>query len=236
MKRFIYIIFASFLVASCFDGSNYYEKFTDVTTFEYTQEDYAKLFGSDSTYFDASQGVGIKWNYFAFYHKTFNGMFLGGFQLSYMKPSGNADKPEGYALNPYRVVGPQLSSTNKTYSVFHQSADPSEMPEHDFGFLVPSNGTCTPRHCWVNNSEAVYEALKPGDEFKIVAKGFLGGKETGTVEIKLAADTLVYNWTKFDLAKIGPVDAMDFEIVSSNASVPKFFCMDELVADVNIEY
>ena len=236
MKRFIYIILAAFMIASCFEGSSYNEKFTDVVTFEYSQEDYVKLFGSDSTYFDSSNGLGIKWNYFAFYHKVSNGAFLGGFQLSYMKPSGNADKSEGYLLNPYRVVGPQFSSVNKTYSVFFQSADPSDMPEHDFGFLVPNNGSCTPRYCWVNNSEAVYEAVKPGDEFKIVAKGFLAGQETGRAEVMLAADTVVYNWTKFDLAKLGSVDAIDFEIISSNASVPKYFCMDELVADVNVEY
>ena len=47
-------------------------------------------------------------------------------------------------------------------------------------------------------------------------------------------DTVMYNWTKLDLSKLGSVDKIDFNLYSSNGSfgVPLTFCLDELVADV----
>lgn len=237
MRKLIFIIAAlTFLASSCSDGPTYSQQYVIVSTFEYTDTDYEKVFGSDSTYFDATNGIGLSWGDLAFYHKVeIGGFFQGGFMLSYMKSAGFGEKPEGYTPSPYRVAGNYSSKTNRTYAVFCQEASPM-MPTHDVVFLSSKYGTCTPRHCWVNNSEAVYEALKEnGGSLTLKATGYLGDDVTGTAEIKLAADTVMYNWTRFNLAPLGVVDAVDFEL-QTTAQIPMRFCMDEFTADIKIEY
>lgn len=233
----LFFILASFacLLASCSDGPSYSQSYVAVSTFEYSV-DYEKEFGSDSTYYDAKNGIGLAWGDLVFHHKVaVGGIFQGGFMLSYMKAPGFDEKPEGYQVSPYRVAGSYVSATNKTYAVFTQSSD-AEMPEHDIVFLSSKYGTCLPKHCWVNNSEAVYEELKAnGGSLTLKATGYLNKEITGTSEIKLAADTVVYNWTRFNLAPLGNVDAIDFEL-KSDKQIPMRFCLDEFTADIKIEY
>ena len=60
---------------------------------------------------------------------------------------------------------------------------------------------------------------------------------TGEAQINLALpDTAIYNWTKFNLEKLGDVDAIDFELYSSRSNIPTSFCLDELNASVTITY
>jgi hypothetical protein len=49
-------------------------------------------------------------------------------------------------------------------------------------------------------------------------------------------DSVVSVWTPFELGKLGSVDLVDFEIISSNPAVPAYFCMDNMVATIDIEY
>lgn len=235
MRKLIFIISTLLLVAaSCSDGPTYYQEYVVVTTFEYSGTDYSKTFGEDSTYFESTNGIGLSWGDLAFYHKVSSDKeFRGGFQLSYLKPSAAFEKPEGYTPNPYRAAGPVVSQTNRTYAVFSQTA---EMPDHDIAFLSSAYGKCVPEYCWVNNCEAAYEVLKQtGENMTLTAKGYLGDQLTGTAEIKLAADTVMYNWTKFNLKPLGEIDHIDFEL-TAGPSVPQHFCLDELKADIVIQY
>ena len=56
------------------------------------------------------------------------------------------------------------------------------------------------------------------------------------VFVAAAAYTKSYNWTKFNLEKLGEVDAIDFELYTSRTDIPTSFCLDELNVYVNITY
>jgi hypothetical protein len=49
-------------------------------------------------------------------------------------------------------------------------------------------------------------------------------------------DSLVTNWSAFDLKQLRSVEHVDFELVSTNPNIPPFFCMDNVVADIALEY
>ena len=249
MKRIILIAFTAVIAFSCsLGGPSYTTKYTDVTTFEYDVTlgvDYAKTFSTDSTYFDAANGIALGWNDLGFYHKvsTIDKSFLGGWKLSYQRPVGegrDAEHPDGYRPSNYRSMGMHTGTSNKTYAVFCQSYDPSDMPERDVRFLQPQYGTCVPVQCWVNNCESVYTAVKEsfqtGDKLMLKATGYRGGVQTGNVELQMAAaDTVIYNWTKLDLSALGSIDAIDFELSCNRSNIPMYFCMDELSARIEIE-
>lgn len=237
MKKIVFLLLLLVSFVSCIDSENHVKGMV-ATTFEY-QVNYDETFGSDSLFFDVDGGLGLAWQQLlVFYHKVENKEFKGGFMLSYLKPSGIEEKPQDFVPNPYKVAGPARPSLKNTYAVFCQSEE-SMMPERDFRFMEP-NGICNPVACWVNNTEAVYEAVKknftPGDELKLIAQGYVKGAPTLSTEIKLAADTTMYNWTKFDLSPLGTVDAIDFILECTDPAVPLNFCLDELIAEVDVVY
>lgn len=242
-KIIVFIIAASALLAACTTGPGYSAEYYENVSFEYSYDykDYPELFGEDSTYFDVKGGIGIGWGDLGFFHKVENNEFKGGFILSYLKPAGDGTKerPQDYVVSPYRAMG-SFYPTNRTYSIYINNKDNAMMPEHDFKFYSVKYGTCTMSHCWVNNTEEVFDAVKknfkPGDELRLKAIGYLNGAQTGTAEIKMAADTAIYNWTKFNLAPLGSVEDIDFEVTCTNSNVPLNFCLDELVAKIKVEY
>lgn len=243
MKKIILFVIAAVMVAACGDGPSYSSEYYETVLFEYASDytKYEQLFGSDSTYVDATGKLGIGWGDLAFYHNLEGENLAGGFMLSYLKPAGDGTKerPEGYVPSPYRAMG-LYYPLNRTYAVFCQNPDDTKMPQHDFAFLTIDYGSCTMSHCWVNNTEEVFDAVKknfvPGDELVLMATGYLDGAKTGTAKIKMAADTTIYNWTRFDLSPLKTVEFVDFEITSTNENIPTKICMDELVAKIKIEY
>jgi hypothetical protein len=80
------------------------------------------------------------------------------------------------------------------------------------------------------------------DFFRIIAKGYLGGKQTGTLKFDLACrgsnpdnpnwDYVVDNWYKFSLVELGKVDKVVFNLESSDLDstgamrTPAWFCLD----------
>jgi hypothetical protein len=248
MKKILIVISALALAFSCSPGPSYSTQYTAVTTFEYDVQygvDYLKEFAKDSTFYDAKNGLALGWGDLGFFHKVsdIDKSFQGGWKLSYQRPVGlsrDVEKPADYLPSNYRSMGPHTGNSNKTYAVFCQNMDPAGMPKRDVEFLSSQYGTCFPIQCWVNNSEAVYEAVKksfqPGDRLVLKAIGYLGGVKTDEVSIQMAAaDTVMYNWSKLDLSKLGSVDAIDFELTSTKGGIPMYFCMDELSAKIAIE-
>ena len=49
-------------------------------------------------------------------------------------------------------------------------------------------------------------------------------------------DSIVTQWSVFDLAKLKMVEYVDFELISSKPDVPSYFCMDNMVAEISLEY
>ena len=238
MKKFFILVFAAVLSVSCLGDMEHNESYPLVTDFSYSSDVYIREFGADSTCLGS--GGGIVWYDLAFHNKvSAANEFKGGFILSYLKAPGLNVNSETHVINPDRVAGKPFTLDN-TYAVYHMSMNPSDMPERDITFLNKEYGTCTVKHCWINNTEEVYEAAKSfenGDKLVLTATGYLNGVVTGEAQINLALpDTTMYNWTKFNLEKLGNVDAIDFELYASRADIPTSFCLDELNVSINITY
>ena len=228
MKKFFILVFAAVLSVSCLGDMEHSESYPLVTDFSYSSDVYIREFGADSTCLGS--GGGIVWYDLAFHNKvSAANEFKGGFILSYLKAPGLNVNSETHVINPDRVAGNPFTLDN-TYAVYHMSMNPSDMPERDITFLNKEYGTCTVKHCWINNTEEVYEAAKSfenGDKLVLTATGYLNGVVTGEAQINLALpDTTMYNWTKFNLEKLGNVDAIDFELYASRADIPTSFCLD----------
>ena len=98
-----------------------------------------------------------------------------------------------------------------------------------------------------NNWKRVFSIIWAGQFFSILSSSLVNfaiiiwlSLQTGSAEIYLAdysdqKDSVVTKWTMFDLAKLGSVDAVDFEIISSK-DAPKVFCLDVMVASVTLTY
>ena len=247
MRRILFFIATSFMLASCSMDSTNKSSFPLLATFDYTDLSRDQTFQKDSIFFnklyiDDKNQSALGWgNYIGFLSKLNDGKIgvSGGFILSGF--SGKVT--EGSVETPYRSA--DTSIVNNNYLVYIQKEDTSVMPEQDFIFSVPEYGTCNPLVCYVTNTTDVVESVKEnfvvGDKMILSATGYLQGAKTGKAEIVLAEcnavkDSIVTSWTKFDLSKLGNVDNVDFEIISSKADVPAYFCLDDFYAYIILEY
>lgn len=259
MKRFIFAFAAVLSIVSCLEDGGTRISDRLYTTFEYSYV--SDSFTKDSIYVE---GPFVWSNLLTFMNKVDKdgGEFKGGFALSCLQgdvpvpekeeagakagaedegagEGTDTDVVEPAAINPFRAYAPK--GARNTYAVFFQTDD---MPGHDVLFNATKTGTCIMQACYVNNTVEVVEYVKntfePGNRITLKAVGSLAGVQTGTAEINLAdysdkKDSVVTNWTMFDLSKLGSVDAVDFEIISSK-DVPEVFCMDVMVADITLNY
>lgn len=252
------VVFA-FALTSCLD-SNYSQSYSLIANFEYGN---TVKFRADSTYY-AEGAYAIGYNYFAFCHTLDQTTqeFQGGFRLSALEgqirpakvedesseqttPSESLSGEEVVLLgNTWRV---HAAPAVNTYVVYHMNA---YRPEYDIAFLVPTNGTCLIKSCQVANTAAVAEEIaekfERGDRLVLKATGYKDGKETKTVEINLAdytqndktgqpKDSIVSRWTTLDLSSLQLVDKVKFEMESTK-NVQQYFCMDNMEADITLEY
>lgn len=245
MNRIAIFFIALFSLVSCMNDTNYSESFTAYATFEYLGEDYSQLFGADSLYFsiDATDEYesAIGWSVLGFSAKVSlaKDEFVGGFMLSHLKA---ANDTTDFPASPYRAYGDPAKIN--TYMVFHDSPS-GLMPVHDMFFTMTIYGTCVPVGCGICNTAEVVKFVKEnfedGDRLVVKAKGYLDNAVSGTAEIALAdyatfRDSVVTKWTMFDLEKLGDFDYIDFEISSTKEGVPPYFCLDDFIAQVAIEY
>lgn len=243
MKKFIFLLLTAFVMTSCFeDRPNYSSEYVLAATFEYANFDMEALFGTDSLHFDEHYGLGLGWNDLAFYHKLNEPKteFQGGFILSCLKGSVADAVTELKHNDLYRVNAPADSS--RTYMVFHST---ESMPAHDVEFTGYGYGSCKMVGCFVNVpklvADAAWKNFKDGDSLVLKATGYVGENKTGEASINLitfteAKDSVMANWTPFDMTKLGEVQYVEFELKSSSDLVPEAFCMDNMVANVKIEY
>lgn len=245
----------AFALSSCFK-SNYSESYTLIANFEYGK---MLELRKDSTYF-AQDGFGIGFNYLAFCHNIdpTTKEYKGGFRLSALEGQirpvkEEVEKNEQETTSEDVVLDMVWRAHSvpgaNTYMVYYMSQD---RPEHDIEFLVPTNGTCVMKACQVTNTAKVAEEIAGkfgrGDKLMLKAVGYKDGKETGKAEIALAdytqndksgqpKDSIVSQWTTFDLSALQAVDKVKFELeVFSEKDVQKYFCIDNVVADITLEY
>lgn len=232
MKKILCLVIALSAVVSCFKDSGYSWSQTIYATFEYT--DAEQVFEADSMYCRTN----IAWEgLVAFCNEadSINNDLYGGFALSRFL----GDSLE--TRQSFRVYDNEKKRDINTYLVFEQS---SAMPKNDFIFPFTDNGSCTMRMCYVNNTAQVVKFVRDnfqvGDKMVIKATGILDDK-TKTAEFILAEksalkDSLVTDWSVFDLSKLGAVEAVDFEILSNRDDVPKYFCLDNMIMTVAMAF
>lgn len=237
MRRIIYFVIVALIAVSCFDDMpTNSEKYTLDANFEVNDA----VFGSDSVRFDHETGLGIGYMDLAFYHKLNpqKTAVVGGFALSRLKGSGSE-----LGRNDLRVNSGAGLDGSPTYAVFKY--DEPNMPEHDIQFLNNTYGTCEMMGCYVNNTAEVVDSIRTnfqsGDRLTLKAVGYLQGVKTGEAEIDLASysalkDSIVVSWTPFYLNKLGSVEYVEFEIISTKENVPTSVCIDDVVARISLEY
>lgn len=241
MKRLFFILIALASFSSCLDDADMFSSFVLEATFQYDEVD----FRADSTYFNINDARGFGYNVLNFTHKLDESKshFLGGFLISSaeMPKSGNTENLN----NTYRAYLSDNVLPGNIYTVYYQNSDASLMPEHDIEFPYHANGTCAMNRCYLTNTvqvaDYVRQNFKVGDKLSVKAVGYLSGVKTGEAEMALAEftaqkDSIVSKWTAFDLSKLGSVDCVDFEVISSDPAVPAYFCMDSVVASITIYY
>lgn len=243
MKRLFFILLSFILVSSCLDdGSGMSQSYTNTADFQYTQIQFLP----DSTFFNTTTPDGFGFDVLNFYHLLDPGKIWvdGGFILSCLEMplSGNTQDLD----NTYRCYLKDLEKQfSNIYTVYNQNPDEALMPEHGIHFPYTSNGSCILNGCFITNTVEVADYIKEnfetGDRMTLKATGYLNGNKTGETEFLLAdfsaeKDSIVSIWTPFELEKLGSVEYVDFEIVSTKEGAPAYFCMDNLTYSVEISY
>ena len=248
MKRIFYFFLAALMLSSCLETeSGQGQKYSLVANFQYS----GVAFRSDSTFVNAKDTLGFSFDVLTFYHHLDNSLsqLEGGFLLSCaeMPKSGNTER----LMKTYRAYVPAADFAGNIYTVFRQNPDESKMPAHDVEFVgyrgdsFIEDGTCMMAGCYITNTVEVADYVKAnfkkGDKLSVKATGYLFGNKTGEAEFTLAEftekkDSIVSVWTPFELKKLGSVQYVDFEVISTVPGVPTCFCMDSMVADVEIKY
>lgn len=240
MKHLFALVSALLLLTSCFKDIKSEQKYTVMASFDYKDA----TFNSDSLMFTTNETGGFAWNDLAFFHKLNDDdtRLEGGFALS--KMHGRTSAVSGVPVNQYRLYCVGAEKDN-IYTVFKQNEFPSLMPKAHIAFLNSMYGTCNPVGMFIANSEKVVEQVKEtfedGDSLTVRAKGFLKDQPTGQVKINLAKfsaskDSIVSTWTPFELSKLGNIDRIDFEVLSTKEGIDKIFCMDNFIANVHLVY
>ena len=248
MKKILFYIITAFMAASCFGNINYTSMYHLVASFEYDKTLFE--WNKDSTYYAGPDYLGLIWgDDLAFCHNVDeNSDFQGGFRLSCLegliRENGPLESDEELSKT-WRVYAPKAKNT---YQVFWFG---SRVPKSHVRFLTSAYGTCTMNVCYVTNTAKVAEEIKSrfqrDDKLTLTAIGYLNAQETGRASIELAdyslfdkngepKDSIVSNWTSFDLTKLGTVDEVRFEMTSGMRSISKYFCLDNMVSVVNLEY
>lgn len=248
MKRILIFLLAVISLTSCFKSeSGMGQKYTLVASFQYP----GIAFRSDSTFVNVKDTIGFGFDVLNFFHNLDGALINleGGFLISGagMPKSGNTDR----LMKTFRAQVPSDLSEGNVYTVYRQNPDQSKMPAHDIKFVgysddsIIEEGTCRVAGCYLTNTVEVAEFVKAnfkkGDKLVVKATGYLHGNKTGETEIALAdfsekKDSIVSTWTPFELKKLGFIEYIDFEITSTNPDVPAYFCMDNMVATIDIEY
>ncbi len=246
MKRISVLVLSVFAAVSCLEPGSFSQAYIADVTFEFADPVYTESFKDSIYVMTEGEAFNDNRNPLLFAQKYENGVFKGGILLSYLKgEKDGALTKEPVAKDAYRVNAESGHNGSKTYAVFYDNPDQTQMPKHDVEFFYRNSGTLTPNGCFVNNTTLVARKIKEHftDGDKLVLKAIGVKKDGSTVEtsIKLAEfteskDSVMYNWTAFPLSALGTVDYIDFHVESTNPAVPGYFCLDGLNCGVAINF
>ena len=245
MKNILILFLAAFAVSSCLETGSFSQTYVANVTFEYnSQEVYTNSFKDSLFVMNENGQFSDNKNPLTFSQVSEKGDFKGGFLLSYLNGEKDGALTKAPAANDaYRVYAASGHNGSKTYAVFYDSPNSSNMPKHDIEFLYKNPSSMVPQVCYVNNTTLVARKIKEyfqsGDKLVLKAIGVASNGSTVETSIKLAdytesRDSVMYNWTEFPLSSLGAVESIDFKVESTNPNVPGYFCLDGLVAGISI--
>ena len=188
MKKYLSILVAAALTASCLNGGHFSQTYDFVSDFEYKNMNFEEMFDADKKYYEysgafASSDLAFcsKIDTIDLDNKQFK--FKGGFYLSYAADSifyphkdtvwAEADKPlydednkvvmEDHKINPYSVCDWSGAFKSKTFTIFEYT---EEMPQMDmfFAYFKLNGATCTMKECYVNNTTEIAHIIAYGTE------------------------------------------------------------------------
>ena len=230
-NTFLIAIAVFFIVNSCKDEDRFVTDISDLERFEM----------KDSSFWDGSDGAG----YFTDGNKTYQNTYYpdwntwSGFAYSNMKnifylhnssiysayPSGGADESRNFAVahqfnkiiitfnDEYGEEPRSVRLTNTTYTALSI--------KYGYGYAKKFGGRSGDDPDW----------------FKLTITGIgLINQITGQKEFFLAdfrfndnsIDYIVNKWSIIDLSGLGVVKRLEFELASSDAGTPLYFCLDDL--------
>ena len=253
MKQILFGLLVAISLVSCLGESSYKNSYTLDVTFDVSESEWKQKFGADSTYVMPNDDLGF---YFAdpalvFGQKAKDQEFYGGFVMSYLGGEGNGTLSKPANDNDrFRVFATGGAKTkygqeSRTYAVFYDNPNVSMMPAEHLSFTYKTVGTCSFLACYVNNTTLVAREIKEhfqeGDKLVLNAKGYKDGTLTGESSIVLAEytaakDSVMYNWSVFDMTKLKGVDKVEFSVESTNPEVPGYVCIDGVMANITVSY
>ncbi|MCM1501256.1 MAG: DUF4465 domain-containing protein [Bacteroidales bacterium] len=240
MKKIIGLMAFAVLCTACFKGAYYEANFTGVAGFNYAYD--PKNF-PDSVYINTLADSSTGLQFLANIDEN-TGEFFGGFVISMKRDSSLVVADDNKYPDFTVYTNPLSTSTGSVVdgcAVFYDSA---RKPEHGAVFSMASKGTCTPVYCMVTNTQPVVKyfldegsAAKDNDEYlNLTITGYLNGSKTGEAKYCLASkDSVNVAWKTVSLSKLGNIDAIDFHLETSGDGVPRYFCLDNLVAKIHIK-
>ena len=237
----IMLALVSVLASSCLSSSGSKSDYVLQANFDvYSNEQvFSQYFNSDSIYF-SKQILTDNYSYLnSVYEEP---VFSGGFCLSAKRDSLNTNKTD---ISDYSSAGSDAGyNDSDIYAVYIQNAIP------DYGWQIDLSGfdvyTCNIVGFLINNVSKTIKAiednpLQEGDYMTVTVTGYLNEAEVEYVSVDLVKNTsmtktVVTSWTEVDLSSIGNIDALRFEVETNRDDFPKSFCLDNLTAQVHVEY
>ena len=246
MKKILIFVLTALVAVSCLDQGSFSHAYTADVSFEYSGNVYQEGF-KDSIYVMSEGDAFLYGQHPIFFSQKYkDGSVEGGFVLSYLKGARNgAVSMQPLRNDAWRANAESGNMGSRTYVVFYDNSDESKMPKHDIEFGYKGAGHMLPSSCYVNNTTLVArnikEHFKDGDRLILKAIGVTSAGTTVETSITLAEfteakDSVMYTWTQFPLSSLGNVDYVDFKVESTNPNVPGYFCMDNFIAGVQVEY
>lgn len=259
MKRFFLMVIVAAMAVSCLNDGNTFEgTYNPTATFDYS--DLTQVLGADSVYYDGPAYRGTDFLAMINAQNKDAEPFKGGFALSMKHDSIDVAKyiasDSKRTLHPMSVYAKGGAGRSRGFSVFYQNEDSSIMPKEHMVFLSSEIGEHTMSVCMIANTAlTVANVLDPSSKYyfarnesgegkdylKLVATGYNNGAKTGTAEYYLVdfrgkTDSLLKGWKRFNISKLGDIDYVNFELESSIADLPKYFCIDNIFTNVHIKY
>lgn len=154
------------------------------------------------------------------------------------------------------TVSSETANTSTGYEEAFRSTKGGAYAGKNFGVWYPHWGATEDVVCeahvipgfYINNTAYTVEAINHGlyparpfteeDVLKLIITGKLEGEVQGKIEVELASNgKYIAEWTYVPLALLGEVDALAFEITSTDTgefgiNTPTYFCFDNLGAEM----